>query len=153
MRPGTIALLVLAGIALGASPARADCSVETTPILFPPYDVYASAPVDVVGTLRYRCAPDRKGATAYIRISLQPAADGTFDRQMYRGKEGLRYNLFMDPGRTVVWGDGSAGTLAYVAACCPTAPFQTVNVYARIYPGQDVSSGSYVDNVVVAIEF
>lgn len=136
---------------LAASEARADCTVEYTEIQFPAYDVFGTTPVDATGTIRYKCAPEQQNVTPLIRISLGEGPDKTFERRMTRSAETLRYNVFLDPQRTVVWGDGSRGTLAYTAACC--AVFSTANLYGRIFPGQDVAAGSYHDTIVVTIEF
>ena len=98
-------------------------------------------------------APDQPKITAIVRISLAPAVDGTFDRLMRWRGDVLRYNLFADPGHTVIWGDGSRGTYAFTAKCCPTEEFSTITIYARIPAGQDVQAGTYRDTVLVLLEF
>lgn len=149
--------IVLAGIAMGvllsATSARAECSVESGAIVFPVYDVYGTAPLDAVGSLRYKCSSDQQGITTTIRIIFDGAVHGGFARTMKLGADTLKYNLYLDQGRTVVWGDGSDGTRAYVGACCAVGKFATLNVYARIPPGQDVAGGNYADTVLVRLEF
>lgn len=134
-----------------ASEARAACSVEYTEIRFPAYDVFGTTPVDATGAIRYRCAIEQSKLTPVIRISLGEAPNKTFERRLAFNGEGLRYNLFLDAQRTVIWGDGSRGTLAYTAACCATV--STATVYGRIFPGQDVAAGSYNDSILVTVEF
>jgi spore coat protein U-like protein len=149
--------LVLFGVAAAllftAAPARADCSVKSTRIAFPAYDVYGAAPSDAVGELHYTCAANQKDVTPTIRITFGPSQAGSFERTMAYDGELLSYRLYQDELRTVEWGDGSAGTLAYVAACCAVGKFATLNVYARIAPGQDVSAGNYVGSLMLSIEF
>lgn len=149
--------IVLAGLTvaalLSASTARAECSVESSRILFPVYDVYSTVPLDAVGELRYKCSPDQKDVTPTIRIVFGPSADGGFGRAMTHGAELLKYNVYLDPLRTVVWGDGSAGTMAYVAACCAVGKFAVLNMYGRIPAGQDVTAGNYIDTLLMHLEF
>jgi spore coat protein U-like protein len=140
-------------VLLTAAPVRADCSVKDSVILFPAYDVFGKAPVDAVGELRYTCAPNQKNVTPTIRITFGPAAGGGFVRTMLHGPDTLKYNLYLDAGRTLEWGDGSAGTGAYVGACCAVGKFATMSVYGRIPAGQDVSAGTYVDSLLLSIEF
>jgi spore coat protein U-like protein len=148
---------VFVGVAVAAlftaPAARADCSVQSTRIAFPAYDVFGTEPLDAVGELHYTCPPDQKKNTPTIRITFSPGVGGGFARTMARAGELLTYRVYLDTQRTVEWGDGSAGTLAYVAACCAVGKFATLNIYARIPAGQDVSAGNYVGSLLLNIEF
>jgi spore coat protein U-like protein len=150
-------VIVLVGLVVAvlasAAPARAECSVVGSKIVFPPYDVYSTTPLDAVGELQYKCSPDQKDTTPNIRIVFGPSADGGFVRGMSFGGDTLKYNVYIDPLRTTVWGDGSVGTIAYSAACCAVGKFAILNMYGRIPPGQDVKAGSYVDSLLMSIEF
>ena len=143
-----LALLCVAGRTMDAS---ADCRIETSPLVFPPYDVYAAAPVDAVASIRFSCVRERGAAS--LRIHLEQASDGIPDRHMRSGGETLRYDVFVDPARHLAWGDGTAGTRAQVRRCCDSSAFETVNVYGLIFQGQDVAGGTYEDSLTVAIEF
>jgi len=153
MRVSMMLVGAMLAVMVSAQPARADCEVQSSGIVFPAYDVYATQPLDAVGTLQFKCSPEQKNATPTVRLTLGAAPDGTFVRRMKNDGDTLRYNLFVDPYHTAVWGDGTEGTMAYIAACCPVGKFSDVKVYARIPAGQDVSAGTYVDSMLVTIEF
>lgn len=149
-------MIVPAGLAVAvlliAWPARAACSVQSSHVVFPPYDVYATAPLDAAGKLHYKCLPDPTRRTAKIHISFGPSPNGGFQRAMSSGGDRLQYNVYLDPDRKVVWGDGSHGTRDYIAARTVDA-VQTVHLYARIPPGQDVAAGTYADALVMSLDF
>ena len=145
--------MAVVAVLASASPARAECSVLGSSIMFPPYDVYSTVPLDAVGELHYKCSPDQKDVTPTIRIVFGPAADGGFVRAMSHAGDTLKYDVYLDPLRTVVWGNGSAGTMAYSAACCAVGKFAILNMYGRIPPGQDVLAGNYTDVLLMSIEF
>lgn len=145
-----VACIGLAATLAGCRQGQA-CSVENVSVAFTVYDVYAKAPLDATGAIRYVCPAVDSAAPPALRISLGEAADGSFDRRMVQGQESLRYNLYLDPPRTIVWGDGSRGTQAHTSSCCETVT--TATIYGRIFPAQDVAAGSYQDSVVVTVEF
>ena len=153
MKKAMVLVAMVAGALLSAVPAHAECSVESGKIDFPAYDVYGTTPIDGVGELRYMCSPDQKDVTPTIRIVFGPATDGTFTRVMSHGSEKLKYNVYLDPSRTAIWGDGSAGTMTYVAACCAVGKFAVLSMYGRIPAGQDVEAGNYVDSLLMNLEF
>jgi len=153
MKQAIVLVGMVVGALLSASPAHAECSVESSRIDFPVYDVYGTAPIDAVGELRYKCSPDQKDVTPTIRIVFGPAANGGFTRTMSHGTDKLNYNVYLDPARTAVWGDGSAGTMTYVAACCGVGKFAVLNMYGRIPAGQDVVAGNYIDSLLMSLEF
>jgi spore coat protein U-like protein len=63
----------------------------------------------------------------------------------------LNYNLFVNAGRSTVWGDGAAGTsTVFLKNVKKNRPVFTT-IYGRIPPGQDVSVGSYSDSLTVTI--
>jgi spore coat protein U-like protein len=79
---------------------------------------------------------------------------GSYRMRRMRGPEGreLRYNLFVDPARRLVWGDGvSEGTARLVGESDGRRSAELV-VYGRVAPGQAVPPGSYADALAVAIE-
>ena len=75
-------------------------------------------------------------------------------RRMVKGSEPLFYNLYLDAARTVIWGDGSAGTQAFFARN-PLGNNQdiTVPLYGRIPARQDRSIGAYSDTIIVTLSF
>jgi spore coat protein U-like protein len=150
-RPG-LRLLLLA--ALGAAPVAAraapTCSFAAgNPLAFGPYDPFATAPRDATSTLVYRCPPGQG-----VRITLDAGASGSFaTRELRQGSEVLRYNLYLDAARTVVWGDGTGGSSAGpgVTSRGPGG-VTTAWVFGRIFAAQDPVAGAYGDTIRVTFE-
>jgi spore coat protein U-like protein len=124
----------------------AGCSVSTLGLSFGNYDVFSALNDDVTGTINVNCA----SATSYS-ISLS-SGSGTYNaRAMTSGVNILGYNLYLDPTRLTIWGDGSAGT--GTASGMGTGAIVGVPVYARIPAGQNAYVGSYADVVIVTVTF
>jgi spore coat protein U-like protein len=137
---------ILAAIASAAmaGTAQADCSVSSVGVAFGPYDPLASPPVDSAGTISVTCSP----ATSYT-IALG-SGDGTFDARLLRsGASALGYNLYTDPARMTIWGDGT-GTSMTVSGSGTGASY---SVYGRIPARQNVPAGSYADTITITVTF
>jgi spore coat protein U-like protein len=61
----------------------------------------------------------------------------------------LNYNLYTNSGMTLVWGDGTHSTVT--ANLKEVTNNITINFYGRIFPEQNVSPGSYNEQLVVMI--
>ncbi len=102
-------------------------------------------------------------------ITLSAGNSGTYTpwRRMTRAAAGLSYNLYLDAARTLVWGDGTAGTLPVVPLPLQgngkyLNPNSSVNfsytVYGRIPAASatinnTVVPGTYTDNIIVTINY
>ena len=63
------------------------------------------------------------------------------------------YQLYSDAARTMIWGNGTAGTVT-VSAHSPSNSTQNFTVYGRIPALQGVKpGGGYVDAIVVVVVF
>lgn len=125
--------------------------VSTSGVSFGDYDTLRPAPVDSLGFVAFRCTSVT--ATDNVMIHLSRGDAGSFHpRAMAHRGFRLEYNLFLDAGRAVVWGDGSSGTSTYLGH---PAEGQTVSVpiYGRILPRQGVRPGGYGDSIVVTIQY
>ncbi|HEX7624117.1 MAG TPA: spore coat U domain-containing protein, partial [Anaeromyxobacteraceae bacterium] len=126
---------------LGAHAAGRCTSLSATGIAFGSYNTFSTTALDAAGTLTWRCP----GAGA-IRATLSRGASTTFiNRTMVRGAEHLAYNVYLDPARTTVFGDGSGGTSAM--ALSGGGQQKTASVYGRVFAQQDVSAGTYTDTL------
>lgn len=149
-RPWHRALLVAALATPSLASGAPTCTFAVgSALAFGPYDPFATAPRDATATLVYRCPPGR-----LVRITLDAGLTGTFAaREMRQGAEVLRYNLFLDAARTVVWGDGSGGSAAgpgvEVRGALGTT---TAYVFGRIPAAQDAAAGAYGDTIRVSFE-
>ena len=141
------------------------CALDDVSFMaFGSYDPMNDAPLDLMGQVSYRCFI-KSGSTAApltsapvvstiaVEISISQGGSGSFDRRMSGGRDDLRYNLYTDALYQVIWVDGSSGTSVYVTRGQPNNKVETVPVFGRIPGGQDVTSGQYLDNVVVTLNF
>jgi spore coat protein U-like protein len=135
-----------------AGEAGAACSVSATGVNFGAYDVFVTTPLDSTGTVTVTCdqapPPD-----IVVAIGPSGTSGGFIPRQMRStsSPDRLNYNLFVNAGRSTVWGDGAAGTsTVFLKNVKKNRPVVTT-IYGRIPPGQDVSVGSYSDSLTVTI--
>lgn len=153
---------LLAGLAcslpvLVATAAAGDCllSVEVQGVAFGTYDPADQLPLETHGEIRLTCL-DSQGAVPTAEVTLSAGGSGRFDhREMSLGESSLLYNLYLDPSRSLVWGDGTATSASLTAGGQDrdSAGLQSYPVYGRIFAGQTVPSGQYGDAVVVTIAF
>ena len=145
-----IALLATAAIAGLSFSALAVCSLSSTSISFGTYDVFSTSPLDTNGSVVYRCGNSDNN----ISISFDRGGAASFNpRQMRNGSLALNYNLYLDAARTIIWGDGTAGTQTYFIKNPPNNQDVTVPVYGRVPTGQSVNRGVYSNTIVVTINF
>lgn len=106
------------------------------------YDVYAAVPLTATARLRLNCP---KGQAPQITISA--GNSGSFAwRELRSASDRLRYNVYLDPAMTVVWGDGTDGSSPWIGS-----GNAQLTLYGRVPAGQDVSSGDYSDTLVVTV--
>lgn len=122
--------------------AAATCTgISAVGLGFGNYDVFAALPDDTAGSLTYSC-------TASPAVSLGASLDGAQNpremRRLFGGADALRYEVYSDAARAVPW------STAPIALPSGT---QTVPFYGRIFPGQDVATGFYVDVITVTLNF
>ena len=143
-----LAVAVLA--AASATRLEAACTVSATGVSFGTYNVFAPAPTDSTGSITYDCAPSDKN----LQITLSAGNSGTFaPRGLRNGTDQLAYNLFRDAALTSVWGDGTGGSSVFFKTNPHPVKPVVLTVYGRIPPLQDVSTGSYVDTIIVTANF
>ena len=134
----------------------ANCTISTVGISFGAYDpVVANATTDLDsnGSVTVACTA---GAATTIGMDQggTPTATSTAaapERQMDSGTDQLRYDLYQDASRTVVWGD--VGTPAALAYNSTTFAAQVFTIYGQVPAGQDVNTGTYTDTVTATISF
>lgn len=121
------------------------CSVSTVPVNFGVYNVYQSGNTLTIGQITVACDPV---ATTYT-VALNGGTYGTIaQRKQSSGSDFLLYNLYTDASRSVLWGDGS--TNGVTVSSSGSAP---LDVYGSAPGQQDVSVGTYSDNVSVTVSF
>jgi spore coat protein U-like protein len=170
--PRWLPALVLAGALVAAVPpglgarGQKGCALDgATFMAFGNYDPMRNSPLDLQGRVSYRCyneksvagvddpAADSDNGKLIVQISLSTGGSGSFNRYMNGTGDRLSYNLFLDPQRQTVWGDGTGGTQYYTEHAQPNNHVVTVPVYGRVFGAQDVGAGSYVDQLIVTLDF
>lgn len=142
-----IQLALLAWTVFAIPVAHAACTVSTSGLNFGIYDVFSTVNDDVAGTINVNCS----SGTNYS-IGLSSGTSGSYSsRSMTNGPYVLLYNLFTDPTRLTIWGDGSAGTSTFSGA--GTGSNIGTPVYGRIPAGQNAYVGSYADSITVTVTF
>lgn len=143
-----------------AGEAYAGCGITaSTGITFPNYDVFAPANTDGTGTITVICniglAPPNPPVNVAITISASPNSGGINPRRMKEPSSGdlLNYNVYTDSNRTIIWNNVITGGPDNVVLnnMGKNSPARSTTVYGRIFPGQDVSVGSYTDALTVTI--
>lgn len=129
------------------------CSVvSVSAVAFGSYNVFDSNALDSTGAFTYRC--DDVTLSDSIVIQLSRGNSSSFvPRTLVQGSYELNYNLYLDAGRSIVWGDGSSGTSQYGPVVPADGSNVSLNVYGRIDAGQNARTGSYSDTVVVTVVF
>jgi len=134
------------------SEAGATCTVSATGVSFGVYDVFVTAPLDSTGTVTVTCD---QAPPADVTIAIGPSGtSGGFNPRQMRSASSpdrLNYNLFVNAGRSTVWGNGSAGTSTVFLKNVTKGRPVVTTIYGRIPAGQDVSVGSYSDSLTVTI--
>lgn len=128
----------------------ATCSVSASSVAFGTYSPFSLLPLDTAGNVQVSCS-DVLLAQSYT-VRLAPGGGGYAARRMSGGAYALDYNLYADAAHTLVWGDGSAGTVTVTGAFAVSG---TANhpVYGRVLPRQNVAPGGYADAITVTVEY
>jgi spore coat protein U-like protein len=149
-------LLLAAGVAtLPFNCLGAGCGISATSIHFGGYNIFDATPRDSTGTVTVQCQGAQPTRPVNVTISISTGISGTYAmRQMasMTGPDRLKYNLFTDAARTIIWGNGTGGSSAVTRSVDRTSPW-TASVYARVPQRQNVSVGTYSDNITLSIDF
>jgi spore coat protein U-like protein len=146
-------LALLAPMAMPSQAHAASCSfVSIAGVVFGSYNVFDTVSLDVTGTLTYSCTGLDANDAIVIELSAGSSGLG-INRSMSQGNEKLFYNIYLDPGHSAVWGNGTSGTTTYGPIMPPNNTNQTVTMFGRIPARQNVSMGDYADTIVATILF
>jgi spore coat protein U-like protein len=148
-------------IVLEPAPARAggnvSCSISTTALVFGQYVPSRNGASDFTATIQVNCmSPGEAPVPVLGSISLiGRGANGR--RELTDRAHRLIYQLFLDPARTIPWGDGSgeSRTQPISGVAGGATPFRaTVTVYGRILARQaGASVGSYSDQITAVLSY
>ena len=113
--------------------------------------IAAALPLDATATLTVVCT----NTTAYtLALDAGTNAGGAANfgtRSVRNGASTLGYQLYLNAGRTTVWGDGTGGSST--VAGTGTGASQLVTVYGRLPSLTSAIPGLYADTVTVTITY
>ncbi len=120
-----------------------------TSVAFGTYNVFDAAARLSSGGIVFECSGVQPSDTVTIEIS--GATDATVLRGMTAGSHVLRYQLYLDAARTIVWGTGAGGTATYGPVLPADGVPTSVPIYGRVPARQDVGAGAYSDSLLVTL--
>lgn len=152
--PVSSVLRLLSVVLLAAIPVTqalaANCSVSADSMDFGTYEPMSRSNLNGVANIRADC----RGGRTTVVVRLSPGRSGvSTNRYMTSGSDLLYYNLFTNASRTVIWGDGSAGTSLVSRSKGNGRRRFEFMVYGRIFGSQDAVPGFYTDDIVVTVTF
>jgi spore coat protein U-like protein len=131
------------------------CTVTSSGIAFGAYSGVSTSNSDSTGSITVRCVTPVAARVTY-QLHLGAGGSGAHSgRQLGSGNNRLNYNLYTEPLRRTVWGDGNGGT-SRQGFSSTIPPGETVTefvVYSRIPPGQRPRPGVYTDSLIVSIMY
>ena len=135
--------------------AAPTCTLAGVNLAFPAYDSRRVSPTDTIGQINLSCA-GIAGELASFSLQLSPGTGAGFgSRSMRMGNFSLSYNLYTNPARTSIWGDGNGGSYVLSDSFTVARPgtSKSYAVYGRIPASQNVPIGTYTDLVTVTLSF
>src|SRR6218665_3102810 len=110
-----------------------------------------ATPLDASSTLTVTCTNTTPYAVALNAGQNAGGASNFTTRTMKSGSNTLGSQLYLDTGRSTVWGDGTASSST--KAGTGTGSAQSLTIYGRIPSLSGVVPGSYTDTVTVTISY
>ncbi|MDB5698831.1 MAG: spore coat protein, partial [Alphaproteobacteria bacterium] len=133
----------------------ASCAISSTSLAFGQYVPSHSKPSDFTATLTLVCTASAN-APVVGTIALL-GMNGASGRALSDGSHRLRYQLFLDAGRTIMWGDGTGDsrTESISETVGRSATLRrNFTIYGRILARQsDVIVGNYVDGITAVLDY
>jgi spore coat protein U-like protein len=153
---------LLGSLLIAPTPAQAacaqlsfcSCTVTATGVSFGNYIPVDSTSNDSSGTVRVRCTMLLALGGSFT-VDLSTGSSGNYaQRTLRNGSSVLAYNLYTDPARSIVLGDGTGGSSRITENFSALLGIdRTVTVYGRIAGRQNVPPGSYNDTIIVTVTY
>jgi spore coat protein U-like protein len=145
--------IVFAAAMLAAPSAARACTIGAVGVNYGAYNPQSAANVDAAGSVSLACPTT---VTSPI-VALSKGGSGTYSpRRMTNGTFNLNYNLYTAAARTVIWGDGTGGTVTVTLSggtiSGGTRNFNR-NIFGRVPGSQNVGAGSYSDTITLTVTF
>jgi spore coat protein U-like protein len=147
--------LIIAVLSAAPLAQAAVCEPIARDLAFGSYTSSRPAPTDAVTTVSINCTAAGVAEIVTYSIAIGPSLEGGYQPRAMRGEGGvLEYNLYVDPARSLILGDGTQGTATLDGQL--SLPGQGVKefvVFGRIPARQSLRPGTYADMLTVAVEF
>ena len=132
-------------VVFGATPTYAvNCTLGVQSVIFGSYDTLSAQNTDSAGSVSVTC-----DSSDSFTIALSSGHGTMLSRQMQSGAYSMTYNLYSDSLRSIIWGDGTSGTMLISTS----GTGATYAVYGRIPAAQNLPAGSYNDSITVTLTF
>jgi spore coat protein U-like protein len=117
---------------------------------FGAYDDASPESVLTTATIDLRCGGI--GESSHAIVTAGPSANtGDYQtRELAHGDSRLRYQVYINPSRTIVWGDGTRDTQPVLVP--GPADRRSFTVYGGIFNGQSGEVGRYSDVLVITVQ-
>jgi spore coat protein U-like protein len=135
------------------------CTVSATGLAFGVYDPYNPSPTLTNGVVTITCTLVSGGAMFVNPVSsYSTGSSGSYAvRTLLSGANPLNYNFYLDAGMTKRAGDGTGGTFTGGGSMHLIPPVFTGqvqdNLYGRIPISQDAAAGTYLDTIIVTVNY
>ncbi|MGH8308038.1 MAG: Csu type fimbrial protein, partial [Gammaproteobacteria bacterium] len=113
------------------------------------YNPFAAGPRNRTGRITVTC-----NGNGTLTVALSTGQSGSYNpRYMISGTttDHLDYNLYTNPARTIIFGDGTGGTQTVSKRFKNNSV--RVNVYGQIPALENIAQGSYTDSIVATVTF
>ena len=155
-RLGLICWAVAAATPADAA-GSAVCALSTTSLVFGQYVPSRGGSSDFTATVYVSCTTSGT-SSAIVEGTLGLIGPGTpAGRELVAGSHRLRYQLYLDPARTIPWGDGSGGTRTKaisVAVGSAASAREAHTIYGRIRARQsNVAVGHYTGQITAVLNY
>jgi spore coat protein U-like protein len=138
-----------------ASADAANCNLAVpNPFAFGAYNTINN--LDIAVDFTVSCSKTTSGTENVNVVVSFSSGSGTFvTRTMSNGISTLNYNLYKDPARTQVRGDGSGatatGTASFTLTNAQPSGSASGTIYGRVFGGQDVTAGNYSTTAPITV--
>jgi spore coat protein U-like protein len=157
-QPWLATFWVLFGMVISApvnASGTANCSLSATPLAFGQYVSASNFPLDFTATISVTCFT-LDTTTHSIRGTITPnGTSGSAGLWLTDRIHLLRYQLYVDPGRTITWERNSENAIPVSGIVERTIPFQRAfTLYGRVLARQsNAIMGHYVDQITAVLNY
>ena len=134
----------------------ASCTVTNSGISFGSYDPLSSDPRDTNANIQNTCIGSGGENVSYTIGVTEVSGGGGANLNLSNGPSHLQYNLYLNGGRTIIWGDGTNGTTTIQDSLTIVSGSinKSYTIYGRIFGGQYTATpGSYLDQLVITVSY